>query len=206
MTNYLFCGINNYGKLVRALFKLLNYIGGTMKTLTYITTICLVFFILGASSVQSQTQELEGYTFMRGGMGPQVCLGRWVPSQDIALPGVCEGQVVGLDQLTAISTRLSADTLDQLLLVLTSVDQKLSVNNNQVKRLIEATVNTQALINQQARQISDFLHETITKRFDELPEEILSNDLFKEEITKLREDILKEVEKYYSKKSTPSTK
>jgi hypothetical protein len=177
-----------------------------MKTLICITTIWLVFFIVGASSVQSQTQVVEGYTFIRGGTGPQVCLGRWVPPKDVALPGVCEGQVVGVDQLTAISTRLSADRLDQLLLALTSIDQKLAVNNDQLKRLIEATVNTQTSIDQQVRQVSEFLRETITKRFDALPEEILANDLFKEELTKLKEDILKEVEKHYSTRSTPSTR
>jgi len=177
-----------------------------MKTLICITTIWLVFFIVGASSVQSQTQVVEGYTFIRGGTGPQVCLGRWVPPKDVALPGVCEGQVVGVDQLTAISTRLSADRLDQLLLALTSIDQKLAVNNDQIKRLIEATVNTQTSIDQQVRQVSEFLRETITKRFDALPEEILANDLFKEELTKLKEDILKEVEKHYSTRSTPSTR
>ena len=177
-----------------------------MKTLICITTIWLVFFIVGASSVQSQTQVVEGYTFIRGGTGPQVCLGRWVPPKDVALPGVCEGQVVGVDQLTAISTRLSADRLDQLLLALTSIDQKLAVNNDQLKRLIEATVNTQTSIDQQVRQVSEFLRETITKRFDALPEEILANDLFKEELTKLKEDILKEVENHYSTRSTPSTK
>lgn len=177
-----------------------------MKTLICITTIWLVFFIVGASSVQSQTQVVEGYTFIRGGTGPQVCLGRWIPPKDVALPGVCEGQVVGVDQLTAISTRLSADRLDQLLLALTSIDQKLAVNNDQIKRLIEATVNTQTSIDQQVRQVSEFLRETITKRFDALPEEILSNDLFKEEITKLKEDILKEVEKHYSTRPTTSTR
>ena len=177
-----------------------------MKTLICITTIWLVFFIVGAPSVQSQTQVVEGYTFIRGGTGPQVCLGRWIPPKDVALPGVCEGQVVGVDQLTAISTRLSADRLDQLLLTLTSIDQKLSVNNDQLKRLIEATVNTQTSIDQQVRQVSEFLRETITKRFDALPEEILSNDLFKEEITKLKEDILKEVEKHYSTRPPPSTR
>lgn len=177
-----------------------------MKTLICVTTMWLVFFIAGASSVQSQTQVVEGYTFMMGQSGLQVCLGRWVPPRDVALPGVCEGQVVGVDQLSAISSRLSADRLDQVKRALDSIDQKLAVNNDQLKQLIEATVDTQTSIDQQVRQVSELLRETIIERFDALPEELLANDLFKEELIKLKEDILKEVEKHYSKWPTPSTK
>lgn len=177
-----------------------------MKTLICVATIWLVFFIVGASAVQSQTQMVEGYTFIRGERGLQVCLGRWVPPRDVAFPGVCDGQVVDVSQLTAISARLSADRLDQMLLALAAIDQKLAANNDQVKQLIEATVNTQTSIDQQVRQFSDLLRETITKRFDALPEEILANDLFKEELTKLKEDILKEVEKQYSRRPAPSRK
>jgi hypothetical protein len=177
-----------------------------MKTLICVATIGLVFFIMCASSVQSQTQVVEGYTFIRGATGTQVCLGRWVPPRDVALPGVCEGQIVDVTQLTAISARLTADRLDQILLALASLDQKLAINNDQVKQLIEANVKTQTSIDQQVKQVSDLLRETLTKRFDALPEEILANDLFKEEIEKLKEDILKEVEKYYSRKPISSTR
>jgi len=175
-----------------------------MKKLICVTAIWLVFFIAGASPVRSQTQVVEGYTFMSGNRGLQVCLGRWVPPTDVALSGVCDGQVVDVAQLTAISARLSADRLDQLLLSLAAIDQKLAVNNDQVKQLIEATVNTQTSIDQQVKQVSELLSETITKRFDALPEEILANNLFREEIAKLKEDILREVEKNYSKQPTPS--
>ena len=177
-----------------------------MKTLICVTTMWLVFFIVGESSVQSQTQVVEGYTFMMGPRGLQVSLGRWVPPRDVALPCVCEGQVVGVAQLTAISSRLSADRLDQVIRALDSIDQKLAVNNDQVKQLIEATVDTQTSIDQQVRQVSELLREMIIERFDALPEELLANDLFKEELAKLKEDILKEVEKHYSKRPTPSTK
>src|SRR5208282_917301 len=169
-----------------------------MKILIGVTTIWVVFFIVGLSSVRCQTQEIEGYTIVRTVAGPQVCLGRWVPPRDVGLAGVCEGQMMDLSQLTAISARQSAEKLDQLLLSLASIDQKLAVSNNQVNRLIEATVNTQTSIDRQVGQVSELLRETITKRFDALPEEILANDAFKKEITKLKEDILQEVEKHYS--------
>ncbi len=177
-----------------------------MKILIGVTTIWFVFFVVGLSSVRCQTQEFEGYTIVRTVTGPQVCLGRWVPPRDVSMSGVCEGQMVPVAQLSAISARQGVDRLDQLLVALTSIDQKLAVNNDQINRLIEATVNTQASIDQQVRQVSEFLRDTITKRFDALPGEILANDVFREELNRLKEDILKEVEKRYPPKSTPSPK
>jgi hypothetical protein len=115
--------------------------------------------------------------------------------------------MVDVSQLTAVSARLSADRLDQILRALGSIDEKLAVNNDRVEQLIEATAaNTQISIDQQVRQVSEILTEVITKRFDALPEEILTTDLFKEELTKLKEDILREVAKRYSTSQTPSTK
>ncbi len=175
-----------------------------MKTSLCVVVIWFVFFIVGLSSVQCQTQEFEGYTIVRTVTGPQVCLGRWVPPRDVSMSGVCEGQMVAVGQLSAISARQSVDRLDQLLLALSSIDQKLAVNNDQINRLIEATVNTQASIDQQVRQVSEFLRETITERFDGLPKEILANDVFRKELNKLKEDILKEVEKHYPTKPAPS--
>jgi hypothetical protein len=179
-----------------------------MKTLICALTIWLGFAIIGLSSVYSQTEFLEGYTIVKGGTGTSVCVGQWIPSRDVALPGVCRGQLVDVNNLTAISAKQTTIKLDQLLSALTSIDQKLAVNNDQVQQLIEVNVNTQNLIDQQVRQVSEFLSEAIIERFDEvfyaLPEEILSNDLFKEEFKKLKKDILKEVEKHYLKRPKPS--
>jgi hypothetical protein len=177
-----------------------------MKTLICVSTIWLVFFILGASPVQSQTQVIQGYTLIRGVTGTSVCMGRWIPSSDVALPGYCDGQMVDVNYLSAISSKQSADRLEDLLFALTSIDQKLAVNNGQLQKLIEATVDTKNSIDQQVSQVSKLLHEAIKERFDALPDEILSNDLFKEQIIKLKEDILKEVEKYYLKRPQSSKK
>lgn len=114
--------------------------------------------------------------------------------------------MVDVTQLTAISSKVTADRLDQMLLALASLDQKLATNNDLLKQLIETNVKTQTSIDQQVRQVSDLLRETITSRFDALPEEILANDLFKKELEKLKEDILKEVEKHYLKQPASSTR
>ena len=124
----------------------------------------------------------------------------------LLFPVFCEGQLVDINQLTAVSARLTADRLDQMLLALASLDQKLAINNDQIKQLIESTVKTQTSIDQQVSQVSDLLSEAITERFDATPEKILANDSFKKELEKLKEDILKEVEKHYTKRPVPETK
>jgi hypothetical protein len=101
---------------------------------------------------------------------------------------------------------MSADRLDQVILLLGSIDQKLAVTTDQVSRLLESTARTQASLDQQVSQTGELLRETITRRFDTLPEEILASDQFREELTRLKEDILKEVEKRYPAKPAPPKK
>lgn len=175
-----------------------------MKTLICIMALWLVFFISGTSPALGQGGE--GYTFITSERGPQICVGRWIPSADVALPGVCDGQIFGLSQLAAISSKQTVDRLDQLLLALYSIDQKLAVSNDQITLLIQAAVNTQTSLEQQVRQGGELLREVINRKFDDLPKEILENDLFKEELAKLREDILGEVEKQYSPRPAPLKK
>jgi uncharacterized protein YPO0396 len=172
-----------------------------MKKLIGCAAIWLAFFIVGSSS-QCQAQQAEGYTFIRGPMGPQVCLGRYAPPTADAVSGVCQGQVLDLVQFNAVSTKSSADRLDLAVQVLEAIDNKLAVNNDKVERLIEATVATQASFQKQNRGLS----ETIEKRFDAIPEELLANDLFKQELIKLKADILKEVDKRYQPRMAPAAK
>src|SRR5512147_949432 len=117
-----------------------------MKKLICIAAFCLMFCIIGASSAQGQSGE--GYTFIPSERGPQICVGRWIPPTDVALAGVCDGQVYGLAQLSALSAKQTVDRLDQLLIVLSSIDQKLAANNDIRTALIQATVNTQTAIDQ----------------------------------------------------------
>jgi hypothetical protein len=166
----------------------------------------LLLLIAGASPAWPEAQVVEGYTVVRGPAGPVVCLGRWVPSRDVALPGVCDGQLVDMTQLSAISNRVSADRLEQMLSFLAAIDQKLAVNNEQMRQLTETTVKVQASIEQQSRQVGDLLQEAIARRFEALPEEIVENALFKEELARLRQDILKEVEKHYAKRPVTPAK
>lgn len=169
-----------------------------MKKVIGITALLFVVVIVCVSSAQAQILEIEGYTVIRGGTGSIICLGRWVPSPEVGKPGYCEGQLADVSQLTAISTKQTADRLDQLLFVLAAIDQKLEDNNVQIERLIEATVNTQASIEQQAGQVSELMYDTISTRVDALARRVLANDTFKKELEKLKEDILADLKKYYS--------
>jgi hypothetical protein len=196
MTSCLFYAINESGREDEKISKRC-ITGGLVKRLIFITAILVPFIIVCASSVQAQTQEIGGYTVIRGGTGSIICLGRWVPSKEAGRPGVCEGQLADAAQLTAISTRQTADKLDQLLTFLASIDQKLADNYVQVERLIEATVNTQSAINQQVEQIGELMHDTISSRVDALSKRVLANETFKKELEKLKQDILADMKKYY---------
>jgi len=196
MTSCLFCAINESGreddKNIKALIT-----GGIVKRLIYITAVLVSFIIVCASSVQAQTQEIGGYTVIRGGTGSIICLGRWVPSSEAGRPGICEGQMADAAQLTAISAKQTADKLDQLLIFLASIDQKLADNYVQVERLIEATANTQSAINQQVEQVGELMHDTISSRVDALSKRVMANTVFKKELEKLKQDILADLKKHY---------
>lgn len=177
--------------------------GGFVKTFIRSTALWLVVFMACAPAVRSQTQEIEGYTVIKGQTTSIVCLGRWVPSKEVGKPGVCEGQLVDVAQLTAISSKLTAERLDQILLFLSSIDQKLADSNNQLERLIEATANVQAAIDRQAGQSDELLRDAIDKRFDELTRGLLAGDAFRKELEGQKKEILKEITKGNLKEKTP---
>jgi hypothetical protein len=171
--------------------------GGTMKALGYATAIWLAIFIVYSSSAWSQ----EGYTFVADAYGQQVCIGRWIPSTVAAKGGVCEGEMIGLPQLTVLTARQSLDRLDQLLSVLSSISEKMDVSNDQLNLLIQVTANAQ-----QTAQNNEALRRVIAQRFAALSLELTDNKDFREEISSLKEDVLKEIEKRYPTTKSSSTR
>jgi hypothetical protein len=189
-----------------------------MKKCFFAVAAGLIFMAVSASPVRAQAQVVEGYTFVRNVSGTSVCLGRWIPPRSVGLPGRCEGELVDISHLNAVSARMTADKLDQILTFLVAIDDKMATNNDQVSQLIGAATATQASIGEQVRLISEFeqsrieeqqretaaiLRETIDERFGELPKAMLESDVFKDELEKLRKDILEEVEKSYVKRVQP---
>lgn len=170
-----------------------------MKIFIGVIAVLISLHTAGLSSAQFYRgdQSFEGYTMLGSGSG-QVCIGRWVPSKDVALPGTCEGRLVDIAQFTAISSRMSAEKLDQLIAILVSIDQKMAINNDQIGKLLETAIKTQTSIDQQQTgQNEELLLATIMERFEGLSEDLLTNEKFRQEITRLKEEILKDVEKRF---------
>jgi hypothetical protein len=160
-----------------------------------------MFFIAGAS-LSVHAQEGQGYTFVRGIGGIEVCLGRWVPPADVGKLGYCEGDVVNVDQLTAMSSWQTVGRLDQMLLTLSVIDQKMAFGNDLLRQLVDVAT-TFASSDRRTSQASERLREKIAERFDELPEELLTVDVFREELSTLRENILQDMENYFPAQSSP---
>ena len=159
-----------------------------MRTLRYATVIWLAFLVALASSAWSQ----EDYTPIATVYGQQVCIGRWIPSNTGAQGGTCEGELIGVQQLAAISARQSLAKLDQLVTVLSSISEKIDTSNDQLNLLIQVVANSQL-----AAQNNEALRRAITQRFAALSLQLTDDEAFREEISSLRKDILKEVEKRY---------
>jgi len=170
-----------------------------MKTLLSLAAGCLVFLMVGLPSAHSQ----EGYSFFMSTGGQRVCIGRWIPPREAGFSGSCEGTVMDLSQLTALSAKQTVDRLDQLLMTLNAIDQKMATNGDQLNQLITETRNTRKSIDTQVQQSNQLLHDTIAQRFDALPEEILANPTFKDQLLQLKQDILEEVDKYYQPRPAP---
>jgi hypothetical protein len=130
-----------------------------MKLLS-ITASCLVIFIILASATYSQDEE---YTYISSPKGPGICLGRWVQSDDAMKPGHCEGEVMALSQYSVLSSKKAVDRLDQLLIAISAIDEKMAENNNQLGILIQANEKTNASIDSQVAQVGEILRETISK-------------------------------------------
>jgi len=163
-----------------------------MKRIPCIAAAALAF-LAAVTSARAQ----ENYTVIMSSAGPEICVGRWVEPRGQGLPGTCEGTVMGFSQFSALSARDSVDRLDQLLVVLDSIDRKMTANLDQVDELIDVSRATQKSIEEQVRQSGQILRETISRRFETLPQEILANDGFREELARLKEDILGEVDRVY---------
>ena len=164
-----------------------------MKLLS-ITASCLAILIILASPTYSQD---EGYTFITSSDGHKVCLGSWVKSDDVLKGGQCDGEIMSLSHFSALSSRSTVDRLDQLLVAISTLDEKMAENNDQLGLLIQATENTKASIDSQVDQVGEILRETISKRFDTFLVELLNDDLFKEELVRLKEEILNEIDSVY---------
>ena len=150
------------------------------------------FAVISALPSGSLAQEPEGYSFFSGISGTQVCIGQYTSPSSDNVTGVCQGQMLGLDQFSAVAARQSADRLERIAAVLETIDEKLSANNRQLQLLTE--VSADARMDALRKEI-DILNNAISQRFEAIPEDVIANSRFREELDRLRADIMAEVEK-----------
>ena len=93
-------------------------------------------------------------------------------------------------KLDGINNRL--DTLNNNLSTLIKLLQD---SNSNTSSTITKLTETSTQLRQQNEQANELLQNLIIERFKSLPADLLVNPLFKSEIDKLKNDILKEVEK-----------
>jgi hypothetical protein len=158
------------------------------------------FAVISALPAGSQAQEPEGYSFLSGISGPQVCIGQYRPPSSSNVTGFCDGQLLTVGQFSAVAARQSADRLDRIAAVLEAIDEKLAASNQQLQLLTEVSANAQAGA---ARSEIELLNNAIAERFESIPEEVIVNSAFREALDRLKADIMSEVEK---RLSAPSKK
>lgn len=105
-------------------------------------------------------------------------------------PMICSILVEIRNSLTNVDTNTKATTT-----ALNSVVAALNNLNARLAEIKSSTDNTSRLIDQQVQQANQLLYDAIAKRFDALPGALLTNELIKQELDKLRKDILQEVDK-----------
>ena len=80
----------------------------------------------------------------------------------------------------------------------------MSENSKQLETLIQVTENTKTSIDTQVAQVGEILRESISLRFDTLLVQLINDDLFKEELIRLKEEILAEIDSvYFAEPSEP---
>jgi hypothetical protein len=174
-----------------------------MHRSVYSIIILLSVLIMAALPGGTAAQESEGYTFLRGISGPEVCVGQYIAPSSADVNGVCQGQVFGLQQFSAVAARQSVDRLDRIAAALEAIDQKLAANNEQMQTLIRVTANAQ---NEAVTKEISLLSSSIDERFEAIPEELLSNNEFRDELNRLKADIMEEVDKRLKKSGTGAGK
>ncbi len=90
-----------------------------------------------------------------------------------------------------ITTARAADSLSNIAVILTDSKSYLSKINSQAEAIAKQTKETQDTLKNMVEIFNKDLRKSISERFDNLPQELVASPA----ITKLKEDILKEVDK-----------
>ena len=168
-----------------------------MKTFFPIAIFVCTFLSLKAPSANAQSDQIqnyEGMVILPSTYGDLLCLGNW--NSDLKR---CDGPAVSSGALAAISAAKSVDKLEQIRLLLDKMNNGLSANT-------QALLNIQKSVDLQKRPAKESIKQAITTRFDAIPSGILTDDSVRNEIERLKQDILLEVDQSSLKSPSSSGK
>lgn len=147
-----------------------------------IWTFLLLSVDLPATHAQGNPiQQYDGNIILPSTFEDLICLGNWNAELER-----CEGSAVSSGALAAISAAKSADRLEQIRLLLDAMNNSLSANTQALRDI-------QRSFGPQTGPANGSLQEAILTRFDAIPAGILTDDSVREELERLRNDILQEV-------------
>lgn len=161
---------------------------GKENEMKFLFSVVLAFMLLNLNppSMHAQSnpiQQYDGNIILPSTFEDLICLGNWNAEMER-----CEGSAVSSGALAAISAAKSADRLEQIRLLLNSINNTLFENT-------QALIDLRKSFDLQDAPATQSLREAIITRFDAVPTGILTEDLVKEELDRLRNDILEAVER-----------
>lgn len=157
-----------------------------MKFLFSMMLFAFMFLRMDLPSTYAQSNQIQRYdgnVILPSTFEDLICLGNWNAELER-----CEGSAVSSGALAAISAAKSADRLEQIRLLLDSIHNRLSENT-------QALLDLRKSFDLQNAPATQSLRQAIITRFDAVPAGILTDGLVKEELDRLRNDILGEVER-----------
>ena len=135
-----------------------------------------------ANAQSDPIQNYEGMVILPSTYGDLLCLGVW--NSDLKR---CDGPAVSSGALAAISAAKSVDKLEQIRLLLDKMNNGLSANT-------QALLSIQKSVDLQSRPVKESIKQAIAARFNAIPSGILTDDSVRNEIERLKKDILLEVD------------
>lgn len=167
-----------------------------MKASILVAMFAFAFLIPDVLSARAQTppppQNFDGKVILPSTFGDLICLGGWD-----AEARRCNGAQVSSGGLAALSAMRSAEALERIQALLDTMNKTLSENT-------EAVLSIELSIDQQNRQAGESLRQAISKRIDAAVETIGDDDSVKEALQKLKNDLLREIDRENPKPAAES--
>ncbi|TAJ99837.1 MAG: hypothetical protein EPO39_16395 [Candidatus Manganitrophaceae bacterium] len=166
-----------------------------MKASILVAMFAFAFLISDVPSARAQTppppQNFDGKVILPSTFGDLICLGGWD-----AESRRCNGAQVSSGGLAALSAMRSAEALERIQALLDTMSKTLSENT-------EAVLSIENSIEQQNRQAGESLRQAVAKKVDAVAETV-DDDSVKEALQKLKNDLLREIDRENPKPAAES--